>query len=546
MRKFLALFLTVTMLAACLTGCGGSNNDSGSSGTASSENGGSKTDDSGSDASGAGSSESSSANADRTLNIGISSEISNIVPMSNNVAVANRDGLIVFALYDPLIWYDTVTNTLSPWIATEWSHNDDGSEWYFTLRDDVYFHNGDKMTAEDVAWSLNLIPENPVVTDANIPGFGHAEVVDDTHITVYMDTPFAAAENFFASYHMVILDKSYQEEVGWDGYLDHPIGTGPYKFADRATGSYVDMEANELYWQGEPDIKKVSLRILPDANSQLLSLETGEVDVLQNVSIENCKRIEDIDGFTVDYETAYTVLYMRWGSNSKLDTDQNLRKAIAAAVDPDAINNVYNRGYTKAVGCMIAPGIHCRPEDGTYTPAQPYDVEAAKEFLANSTYESTDVLSILVVAGSKEEGVCKIIQGNLQDIGINAEMKAIDGSTYSTLTGEGDFDISLYTTLPSLYDCNLIYQYYTPGTVSFENSKFEGKEEMGRLALASLTEMDEEARTDIFRQMINIMNEEALMLPLYQDCNTFCFNGDVTNIDAIPGTNVRIAEWKWN
>ena len=69
---------------------------------------------------------------------------------------------------------------------------------------------------------------------------------------------------------------------------------------------------------------------------------------------------------------------------------------------------------------------------------------------------------------------------------------------------------------------------------------------MGRLALASLTEMDEEARTDIFRQMINIMNEEALMLPLYQDCNTFCFNGDVTNIDAIPGTNVRIAEWKWN
>ena len=195
---------------------------------------------------------------------------------------------------------------------------------------------------------------------------------------------------------------------------------------------------------------------------------------------------------------------------------------------------------------MIAPGIHCRPEDGTYTPAQPYDVEAAKEFLANSTYESTDVLSIIVVAGSKEEGVCKIIQGNLQDIGINAEMKALDGSSYSTLLGEGNFDISLYTTLPSLYDCNLIYQYYTPGTVRFDDSKFEGKEEMGRLALASLTEMDEEARTDIFRQMINIMNEEALMLPLYQDCNTFCFNGDVTNIDAIPGTNVRIAEWKWS
>ena len=298
-KKLAALVLTAAMAVSMLAGCGSSTSSS-DSGSASSES---------TTAESASSSEAAAAdavdNSDRELNIGISSEISNIVPMSNNVAVANRDGLIVFALYDPLIWYNTETNELEPWLATEWSHNDDGTEWYFTIRDDVYFHNGDKMTTEDVAWSLNLIPENPVVTVANIPGFGHAEADDDTHVTVYMDTPFAAAENFFASYHMVMLDKSYQEEVGWEGYIDHPIGTGPYKFVDRATGSYVKMEANEDYWQGAPDIKKVTLNIMPDANSQLLSLEAGEVDVLQNVTLANCEKVEAMDGFAVDYCTAY-------------------------------------------------------------------------------------------------------------------------------------------------------------------------------------------------------------------------------------------------
>lgn len=482
---------------------------------------------------------------DRVLNLGIGSEISNIVPMSNNVAVSNRDGLIIFALYDPLIWYDTETSELKPWLATEWSHSEDGLEWYFTLRDDVYFHNGEKMTAEDVAWSLNLIPENTVVTDQNIPGFGHAEAEDETHVTVYMDQVFAGAENFFASYHMVMLDKSYQEEVGWEGYIDHPIGTGPYKFVDRALGSYVEMEANEEYWQGAPEIKGVNLRIIPDANSQLLSLETGEVDVLQNVSLANCEKVEKMDGYEVSYCTGMQVAFINWGTQSKMDTDENLRLAVCAAIDSEAINTVLNKDHTKQVSCMLAPGIHCRPEDGTFTPIQGYDPEAAKEYLADSTYEDGESIVILTAAGSKEEAVCKVIQGNLQNIGMSVELKAVDGATHQTIKSEGNFDIDIYSTLPSLYDANLIYQFYTPGTQTFEDSKNEYKEELGDLALASLTEMDEEARTEIFRQMIEIMNVHALKIPLYQDCNTFCYSTDLANVKAIPGTNVRVAEWSW-
>jgi peptide/nickel transport system substrate-binding protein len=290
----------------------------------------------------------------------------------------------------------------------------------------------------------------------------------------------------------------------------------------------------------------VNLKILPDSNSQLLALEAGEVDVLQNVSLTNCERVEELDGYEVSYCVADTVCYFTWGQQSKLDTDVYLRKAIYAAIDRDAINNTLNRGHTEWVQCMIAPGINCRPDDDTFVQLPDYDVEQAKEYLAQSTYEEGETLSIVVTAGSKEENVCKIIQGNLQAIGINVELKAVDGSMYSTLTTEGNFDITLYSTLPSLYDCNLVYQYYIPGSTRYNNLKGEYKEELGNLAVASLTEMDHDARTEIFRQMFDIINEECLMPTLYRDCNTFCYADYVKGVEAIPGTNVRVAEWGWN
>lgn len=489
-------------------------------------------------------SSSDSAVSDRMLQIGIGSEFSNIVPMSNNVALANRDGLMIFALYDPLLWFDTEAAELKPWICTEWETSEDGLEYILTIRDDVTFHNGTKMTVNDVVFTLNLIPENPVVTDANIPGFDYAEVIDDTHCRIVMEQPFAAVPNFLASYHLLVLSEEYYNEVGWEGYEEHPIGTGPYKFEDRVIGGSMTLSANEAYWNGAPDIKNVRINILPDSSAQVLSLETGEIDVLQDSSLQSCANIEKEEGLNVSYSDSFKVCFMGWGAKSTLDTDENLRKAVACAIDYDSINNVLNFGHTKSVSCLLAPGITDRPEDGTFTAPFGYDTEAAKTYLAASEYDGR-AFNIICTQGSKEENLCKIIQGNLLDIGINAELAAVDGATFMTYQSEGDYDINVYSTLPSLYDANLVYQNFMRGVSMFENSNFEYKEELADLGLATLVEMDHAKRQELFAQMFNIINEHARFLFLYQDCNTMAFNDDVAGCRAIPGTNYRIADWSW-
>lgn len=252
-----------------------------------------------------------------------------------------------------------------------------------------------------------------------------------------------------------------------------------------------------------------------------------------------------MDGFHVSYCTAKTVTYLYIGSMSAMNGDINLRRAVASAIDYETISNVLNKGHTKPVTCMIAPGINARPEDGTFTHAYTYDPEASRKFLAESNYQEADKLKVICVAGSKEETIGKVMANNLQEAGISTELAATDGATFMTLQAQGNFDICLYSTLPSLYDCNLIYQYWIPNSSGWDDNMYPGKETLGQLGVASLTEMDPEARTEIFRQMLSIINEDALFLPLYQDCNTFCYNERATGIEAIPGTNVRIDSWTW-
>ncbi|MDO5346613.1 MAG: ABC transporter substrate-binding protein [Lachnospiraceae bacterium] len=483
---------------------------------------------------------------DNSIVVGIGSEFSNLVPLSNNTAVSNRDGIDIWALYDTLFFFDTETSELEPMLATDYTVSEDGLEYTVHLRDDVVFHNGAPMTAEDVAFTYNLLPENTVIFSQQFSGFDYAEAVDDYTVKIYMEQPFAAFANAMASYHAPILCKSYFEEVGWEKYQEAPVGTGPYKFVERVLGGSLTLEAHEEYWGGAPAIKSLKFSILPDANSQILSLETGEIDVLYNPSIQSLMMMGENEEVQWDSTDSFMTCMMMIGGMSHLGTDENLRKAFYSALDIDSINEIVNYGYTKRADCLLAPGVIGRPDEGSYTSTLPYDVEAAKEFLAASEYDGS-ALKLICLAGSKEESICKIMQSNLQAVGINAEVAAVDGATHQATMQAGEYDISIYSTLPSLSDANLLFQQFDRNTANFQNSKFpeEDKAKLADLADATLTEMDPEARKELFAEMTSLCNEHVYLAYLYYDVNTIAYRNGLSGIHAISGTNYRVADWSW-
>jgi peptide/nickel transport system substrate-binding protein len=481
-----------------------------------------------------------------SLTIGIGNDIQTIVPNSNNVAVLNRDGYMMFALYDTLLWRDSETGEIKPWLATAWEVSDDGLEWTFTLRNDVTFHNGDKFTAHDAAWSINLGPANPVIFLANFPTLDRAEAIDDTRLKVVLKKPFAPTPQFFASYHMGMLSKDYFDEVGgWEGYTNKPVGTGPYQFVSRTKGSNVVLRANDNYWNGAPEIKNVRVNIIPDSNSQIMTLENGEIDILLFGSIQNLVRIPADSNIEWKQRQANLCCTLTINLTSELMLDENLRKAILSGINYDGINQVVNAGYTKKANALCSPDINAMPPVDSYTPALGYDVNAAKQYLAKSSYKAGTPVRLFCISGTKEENVEKIIQGDLQAIGINAQVNAVDAASYVGASTSGNFEVSLYTVMPSLYDANLIYQLYASTVSDFDRSILPQKTELARLADATPSEMDPANRMELFRQICDLINRDAIAGYLYYDVNTIAYNKGLANVEPLAGMNYRVDGWSW-
>ena len=481
-----------------------------------------------------------------TLIVGVGSEFSQLVPLSSNTAVSNRDGIAIFAMYDPLIWRDQITGELQPCIAESWEMSDDSLECTLYLRHDVTFHNGTPMTAEDVAWTLNLLPDCPNVSTQNYPGFNHAEAVDDYTVKIYMDAPFAALMPGLAAYHIVPLSKAYFDEVGWEGYQAAPIGTGPYKFVSRSIGANLKMEAYDGYWGDKAKIKNFTLRILSDTNSQMLSLEVGEIDAMYNSSIQNVTRLDTSKGdLTWTYSPAMITSVLMFNTNKgNIMLDENLRKAILSSISYDGINQAINLGYTVRATSMLPPGTNDRPADGTYSDPLPQDIDAAKAYLAASDYDGS-TLRMICISGSKEANILTIILGDLQAIGINAEVIPVDGATYMTYAMSGEYEFSIYNIMPSLFDANLLMQMYDPKSSLTANSAIPDKTTLEDLGQQTITETDHEKRQALFAQMMDIINVHAYNGYLYYDVMTMAYDSALQNVVAIPSSNYRVSNWSW-
>lgn len=133
-----------------------------------------------------------------------------------------KDGPVLMQLYDTLYWMGE-DGSCQPSLATSYEVSDDGMEYVFELRDDVYFHNGEKMTAEDVAFTYNLcVEKNAQLTKNLLMNFKEAQVVDDTHVKMVLSSPFPAFLAETTSRVGFVICKSYYEQVGSEGYNTYP------------------------------------------------------------------------------------------------------------------------------------------------------------------------------------------------------------------------------------------------------------------------------------------------------------------------------------
>jgi peptide/nickel transport system substrate-binding protein len=188
--------------------------------------------------------------APKTLSIALTGDFPRLDPSKDTSPLGFNLRLNVF---DALTQIER-NGQVSPRLATKWAYSPDLTEWTFTLRDGVKFHDGSPLTAADVAWTIQRIQSDPTTPGRTfIRLVKTAAAVDPSTVKFTLVQPYAIFDRQIT--YINIMSKAYFDKVGDAGYGSQPVGTGPYKFVRWGKDDRTALQANPDYWRGEPAVK---------------------------------------------------------------------------------------------------------------------------------------------------------------------------------------------------------------------------------------------------------------------------------------------------
>lgn len=333
------------------------------------------------------------------------------------------------------------------WLAESWEADGDATEWTFYLVD-AKWHDGHIFTSDDVKFTHDYIKENKLWLSSVLSMVDYVDCPDEDTVVFHMNSPSPAfLDDISHCPGIGIIPKHIWEDVGDPAhYQDEEfIGTGPFKFVSMIPDQYVKLEANENYHGKVPQIKEVIFKIISNKDSQILNLESGEVDVVSKISPAVARSLEgsrDIEVFSVPDTTGYEL-----GFNLKnYPTDKNeFRKALAHAVDRDKICDIVFDGYaTPTYTTFLMPGVaYDFVNPGVPGNDYEYDLDRAEEMLDSAGF--TDVngdgwrdtpdgddliitLPVTEMGGGDDNKIAEILKEDWRDLGIRVEMKQTESS----------------------------------------------------------------------------------------------------------------------
>lgn len=471
------------------------------------------------------------AAAKESVVVATASEPKNYFPYNPDVNTNMDDVPVLQNVYETVIKI-MPDGSHEPLLAESWEISEDGLEYTLHIRDDVYFHNGKKMTAEDVAWSLNTSASTATGTTLLI-NYGAAEAIDENTVVVHLTSPYAPFLNSLASRVAVVADKDYLDEVGIEGYEAVPIGTGAYKYVNRISGDRVELEANEAYWGGAPAIKKITLKIMTDVNTQMMALENGEVDVLLNASIPPLLKLPEDGSLKWSSTESHMIAALNINCKKGPGADINFRRALMSGINKEEVIMGVYEGMAEPLDIYMASSFSGHPDKGTYETV-PYDLEAAKAYLKASNYNGEEFM-IATVSGTKNESAAQIIQGQLIELGINCSVNALDSASFFQLVnyGTGEFGAQLRATGVSVLDADGIYTIFSSDYLNKGGIYDCGRPtpELDKLIMAGRSESDPEKRKLIYTEANNYITEHAYLVDLYCDQSVVAYNEAIRGVE---------------
>ncbi len=460
------------------------------------------------------------------LTIAFNSQVTNLDPQGGGNANAVHAKLFNMT-HNTLFNYSTNTLTLSPELATDWEWLDEEcTRLHVTLRDDVYFQNGDLMTAEDVAFTL----DRAALVDTSISDYyDHTEIESDTEITIVLANANVDFVYILSRPFDSIVSKAAVEA---DPDFGAAIGTGPWinDLSRYIAGDTIELVRFDDYWGELPVTKEITISYISNSSSSLIALESDEIQLMNGVAdteIDIAKADPDI---VVDEFPTTRLYYLAFNTSRGPGADKNLRKAVAYGINKEDLMLAVGDEGGEAAKTFYGNAMQYYTED--FEEEITYDPEKAKEYVALCG-DNTSFKIMANTGTSIYKIMAEVIQDQMRQIGITVEIEEVDsaGISANTRYDTATHESMLYSIGTNTWDSDM-NRLLSVGTNS--NKAIVNDERISELLLLSASCTDTDKRAGYCHEIQEICNDECYYIPLWFGSTTTAYRKGVGGFENDP------------
>jgi peptide/nickel transport system substrate-binding protein len=418
--------------------------------------------------------------------------------------------MFLYAMHDGLM-KPMPGNRSALCLAESHSEATDGLSHEFVLRDGATFHNGAKITAEDVKFSFQRYRGN--AASAIKEKVAAVETPDPRQVIFRLHKPWPDFLTYYTSVTGAgwIVPKAYVESVGDEGFRKAPVGAGPYKFVSFNPGVELVLEAFDGFWRKPPEVKKLVLRVIPDETTRLVALKQGEVDIAYSIRGELAEEIVHTPGLelksTVLNGTQWLYFPDQWDSKSPWH-DVRVRRAARLALDYDAINRALTLGHSWITGSIVP-----KTFDFFWEPPRPScDQSAARALLSEAGFpngfDAGDYF-----CDSSYANLAEATLNNLKEVGIHAKLRPIERAAFTQRYAEKKFRNLIQGGSGSFGNAATRMQSLVVKDGAFVYGSYP---DIDDLFARQSDEVDPRKREAVLHRMQQLVHERAIYAPIWQ------------------------------
>nr|WP_304954785.1 ABC transporter substrate-binding protein [uncultured Acetatifactor sp.] len=429
--------------------------------------------------------------------VGVQQDIDSLDPHKATAAGTKE---IIFNIFEGLVKPDENGNLINA-VASDYTISEDGLVYTFTLRDNVKFHNGNVVTAEDVKYSLErvsgLLDGTPLIS--TLSTIKSVDILDEKTVQVTVEN--ANTELIYSFVAAIIPAGSGEDETA------DPIGTGPFSFVSYKPQQGIVLAKNPDYWQeGLPYLDQVEFKIINSADTALLELQGGTIDFYAYLTDSQAQALQGSHQVISSPTNMVQALFL----NNAVEplNDVRVRQAISYALDKESINDFVGGGNGTLLSSAMLPTLKEYYVDLNDTYGTTANVEKAKELMADAGYADGFDMEIAIVSTYEfHMQTGEVIVEQLKEIGINATIKGMENSSWLDEVYNGrQFDATITALTCDMTPGYLMNRFQTESSKNFINFQSAEYDEIYAKAQAAL---DPDEKAGYYKELQKILCDQA-------------------------------------